>query len=170
MRELSNYDQFQDTISISERNVNEQYDMELLLRFIIFSKIEMDSFGKTSDIGQYLTSKMIEIAKDKKFNADFSEKQFKAVFNLLSNTTGSNSFKRFNDGKFKGGFLLSPFEVIACGLGYNYPDNLPSPEKIFKEVERMYSNDEYIKCSGSGIPARYRLPRLLPLGRKIFSK
>ena len=169
LRKLANHPQFQEAISISEKNLIEQYDLELALRFIIFSKIDIDEYDRSLDVGEYLTSKMIEIAQEQTFNRNTVKQQFEETFNLLAQATGSNSFRRYANNNFKGGFLLSPYEVIAFGLGYNFP-NLPTPEETCEKIKQLYSNDIYNHWSGSGVRANSRLPYLLPLGREIFSK
>ena len=116
LRELANYPEFQEAISLSEKNLIEQYDLELALRFLIFSMINIDEYDRSRDVGEYITSEMIKIAQDQNFNRDHVEQQFKKTFDLLAQSTGSNSFRRYIGETFKGGFLLSPFEVIAFGL------------------------------------------------------
>lgn len=168
LRGLANYQHYQESISLSEKNLIEQYDLELALRFIIFSLLQVDEYDRSLDVGDYLTFKIIEIAQNPNFDRSSAENRFKGVFDLLADATGSNSFRRYNEGVFKGGFLLSPFEVIAYGLGYNYP-NLPSPEVTQEKIRQLYGDETYIQWSGSGVRANTRLPHLLPLGREMFS-
>ena len=169
LRELANYPQFQEAISISEKNLIEQYDLELALRFLIFSMINIDKYDRSRDVGEYITSEMIKIAQDQNFNRDNVEQQFKRTFDLLAQSTGGNSFRRYIGETFKGGFLLSPFEVIAFGLGYNYP-NFPTANEVSERTKKLYSDATYTQWSGSGIRANSRLPHLIPLGREIFSQ
>ncbi|KIX12680.1 DUF262 domain-containing protein [Dethiosulfatarculus sandiegensis] len=169
LRELADNENFQESISLSDKNIIEQYDLELALRFIIFSNLKIEEYDRSRDVGEYLTSKMIELAEGEVFDYDFTLKQFEATFDLLARSTASNSFRRYTDNKFKGGFLLSPFEVVAYGLGYNYPD-LPSEEHVVKNVKQLYTNKTYNKWSGSGARANTRVPNLMALGRKLFSK
>ena len=168
LRELANFDKFQDTISLSEKNLIEQYDLELALRFIIFSTIDVNNYDRSMDVGEYVTSKMIELAKDANFNKVDTENRFKNTFILLSQATGSNSFRRFTGQTFKGGFLLSPFEVIAFGLGYNCPSSLTIQE-ITEKIKAIHANPIFSQWSGSGVRANSRLPHLIPFGRKIFT-
>lgn len=169
LHELSKYLPFQEAIALSQNNLDEQYDIELALRFLVFSTISMDSYDRSADVGEFITEQMIIKAQDPKFDWPSMEVRFKESFTCISTTLGSNAFRRFADGEFKGGFLLSPYEVIAYGLGYNYP-NFPSPEEIRSRVEQLYENDIYKQWSGSGVRANSRLPRLIPLGRELFTK
>jgi hypothetical protein len=110
---------------------------------------------------------MVEMAQDQTFDRNAAETRFRDTFNHLNVVLGSNAFKRYSDGHFKGGFLLSPFEVISFGLGFNHP-NFPTPEETAEKTRRLYSLPEYQQWSGSGVRANSRLPHLIPLGRELF--
>lgn len=169
LRELSNFAPFQECIALSEKNIAEQYDMELALRYLIFSKINMDDFDRSGDVGEYITNQMIKLAQAKDFDYENAKSRFENTFRLLGATLGTDSFRRFDGLSFKGGFLLSPFEVIACGLGYNFP-NIPEPDSAVQKIKELYSNETYQRWSGSGVRANSRLPYLIPLGRDLFKK
>lgn len=167
LKELSQYHAFQDAISLTEKNSNEQYDVELALRFIIFSRLDMDQFDRPKDVGAYITERMIEDFTNG-FDKQEVENMFKATFDHIIGAVGENAFRRFHNGNFKGGFLLSPFEVIAYGLGYNYP-NLPNIDETLLKIKELFQDQDYIQWSGTGAKANWRLPHLLPLGRRMFA-
>ncbi|MEW5733874.1 MAG: DUF262 domain-containing protein [Thermodesulfobacteriota bacterium] len=167
LRALSEYQPFQDAIALSDNNIMEQYDLELALRFLVFSHVNLDKYDRSADVGSYLTDVMIEMAQQKDFDWGSSEACFMSTFDYIYDVLGSEAFRRFTNGQFKGGFLLSPFEVIACGLGYNYP-NFPPREETQQRVKDLHKNPIFQKWSGSGVRANSRLPRLLPLGRDLF--
>ncbi|MBC7869803.1 MAG: DUF262 domain-containing protein [Chitinophagaceae bacterium] len=167
--ELSKYDKFQEIICLSERPLQEQYDIELALRFVVFSTIEEAELVSLGDVGKFLTQKMVSIAKNKTFNFEEMKSRFIRTFDLLSRTTGENSFKRFSKEKnrFLGGFFLSPFEVITFGLGNNI-DTPPADERIEGLIKSIWENEIFKAWSGSGMTATRRLPKLIPLGREVF--
>lgn len=169
LRNLSAYDSFQECISLSEKNIYEQYDLELALRFVVFSFLNEDSLANLGDVGTFLTKKMIEIARDKTLNLKTIETSFKSTFDLLANSVNVNAFRKYSLDKkrFIGGFVLSPFEVIAYGLGYNY-ENPPESEKIKDLIQTMWNDETFNQWSGSGVRANQRLPRLIPYGRDNF--
>ena len=169
LRTLANYEPFQECIALSDKNLIEQYDMELALRFIVFVNQQLETFEHNRDIGEYLTDAMIQLASEESFDKNEVESKFKGTFDVLAACLGSNSFRRWDGSKnkFLGGFLLSPYEVVAFGIGYNYP-NIPSPELIEEKIKNLYSDETYRKWSGSGVRANSRIPNLLPLGRELF--
>ncbi len=170
LKNLASYEPFQECIALSDRPLSESYDLELALRFIIFSLIEDGELSNIGDVGVFISDKMTEIASQENFDTNMWNKLFHFTFDLLVNELGDSSFKRYNTyrSKFMGGFLLSQFEVVAFGVAYNLHQNNSIPE-LSKTVADIWSNSQYTAWSGSGITATRRLPRLIPFGREIFS-
>jgi len=171
MRSLAEYEPFISCIALSDRLFEGQYDMELVLRFILlFNKDEQDLRKLGGDVSVFLTDEMRDIALKETLNYELIEKAFKKTFDILQETLAEDSFKRYkseND-RFIGGFLLSAFEVIALGIGYHW-DNLPSNNQIPEFIKSIWSNPIYQKWSGAGVNSARRLPYLVPLGREIFA-
>ena len=170
LRSLSEHPSYQECISLSERPLMEAYDMELALRFIIFSLIEESDLENLGDVGVYVTEKMREIASSEKFEYQKWEKLFKDTFDLLAAELSDSSFKRFNKNKnrFMGGFLLSQYEVIAYGIGYSLY-NGHSVDGVSDKAAAIWSDSNYTEWSGSGMTASRRLPKIIPYGREVFS-
>lgn len=173
LRDLSQYSAFKEVTALSDRPVEEAYDIEVVLRFMVLhglSELELQSIG---DVGDFLTKKMTLLARDKKFSYKLNEKVFKETFDTLEESVGDNAFKRFNIKKkrHEGGFLLSQFEVVGLGVAYNIRNgSLIKNTEIPKRIQSIWSNKDYTSWAGSGITASRRLPRLAPLGRNLFSK
>jgi len=171
MRSLADRDSFKSCIALSDRLYEEQYDMELVLRFILFfdrDDASIQSLG--GDVSEFLTARMREMAIKKDLDTRHIERAFDVTFNMLNEDMGDDSFKRYkseND-KFLGGFLLSAYEVVALGIGYNYQNPIPK-DQIRNRIKNIWSNQTYQKWSGAGVNAARRLPYLIPLGRKEFS-
>lgn len=170
LQALSAYEPFQECISLSDRPLSEAYDLELALRFLIFTLIDEQELERIGDVGIFITEKMRTIAMDKDFNKQAWEALFKMTFDILSTELSDESFKRFSTSKnkFTGGFLLSQFEVVAYGIGYNL-NNGVSIKNVSQKAASIWSDTKYTEWSGSGITATRRLPRILPFGRKVFS-
>jgi hypothetical protein len=170
-RSLADYGPFMNCVALSERPIEEAYDIELVLRFVIFSRKKVEELKEIGDVGIFLTEEVRKIAIDDNFDRLGYEKAFKETFDMLDRTVGQNAFKRFDKQKkmHMGGFLLSQYETVALGLGYNI--DAPSEDKEMPEViSSIWSNDEFTAWATSGITANRRLPRLIPLGRKLLAK
>ncbi len=171
MRSLADRESFKSCIALSDRLYEEQYDMELVLRFILLFDQDDESIQKLGgDVSEFLTGRMREMALNKNLDYSHIEKSFDVTFNILNEVMGDNSFKRYKlEGeRFLGGFLLSAYEVVALGIGYNY-QNPPPKDKISERIKNIWSNPTYQKWSGAGVNAARRLPHLIKLGRDVFS-
>ncbi len=172
MRSLANHESFRNCIALSDRLYEEQYDMELVLRFILLFDRDQESIKKLGgDVSVFLTDEMREMALNKELDYSYIEQAFKTTFDVLNEALADDSFKRYKpeQNRFLGGFLLSAYEMIALGIGYHY-NNLPPIEKIPHLIKSIWSNEIYQKWSGAGVHAARRLPYLIPLGREVFSR
>lgn len=169
IRRLADFDAFQQCIALSDRLFEEQYDVELALRFVLLHGIPVEVLTQVKDIGIFLTDQMIELAGQANIDFHQYEQAFYTAFDTLARTSGVNSFRRYapSNDRYTGGFLLSAYEVIALGVGFNYL-NLPSDDELTNRIKAVWSNETYIAWSGSGITAMRRLPHIIPLGREIF--
>lgn len=168
---LATYEPFQECISLSDRPLSESYDVELVLRFLIFALIDENELNTLGDVGIFVTDKMREIASDLNFSTATWEKLFKDTFDKISEDLSDSAFKRYSveKGRFMGGFLLSQFEVVAFGVAYNIRDNNELTNLKEKAAE-IWKDSGYTDWSGSGITATRRLKRIIPFGRTAFKK
>jgi hypothetical protein len=170
MKSLSEDSNFQDCIAISDRTLLEAYDLELVLRFLIFYQLSEAELSSVGDVGVFLTERMRIIAADKRYNATKNKAIFQKTFSLLNDKLSDSSFKRFNveRQKFQGGFAVSQFEAVACGVGYNIAKGI-KPTNIAEKVAGLWTTPAYTTWTGSGVTAARRLPKLIPLGRQLFA-
>jgi len=163
---------FIDTTALSDRPLEQSYDVELALRFIILAEIKDDELKGMGDVGLFLTEKMSEIARNKRYKKAQTKDLFTQTFEVLNKTIGEDSFKRYSTKKkrHEGGFLLSLYETIALGVAYNIVNGTLCPEKeISKRAQGLWTTKAFTDWASSGTTASRRLPRLIPLGRKVFS-
>jgi hypothetical protein len=168
---LSHFQPFQDAIALTEHSLEERYDMELVLRFLILNQLEEKSFQGVNDVALFVTHEMRGFASNPAFNQDFEKAIFEKTFSVLYKTLGPGCFVRIDSARGKGGFRISVFEVVAGGLGWNIrrEPNKPIEGKHLQQTYRKAFTDSTFKeYSKSGRSATSRLPKLVPLGRKLF--
>jgi Protein of unknown function DUF262 len=171
MKELSTNEDFQACIALNESALEEQYDIEILSRFLVLRTIDPANLKKLGDVDNFFTDKMTDIAKDADYDLQEESRAFTKTFELLNKCTSGESFRKYdlNKKKFSGGFLLAPFEAIALGIGYNYESSAGDPTDLRNKIISLWSNTEYTSAFGRGKDASSRLPKLIPLGREFFS-
>lgn len=167
LEKLSKDINFQECLSLSDKLIDERYEMELLLRFIIYPDYKYNQKG----VGEFLTQSIKEIAKkasDGKFDYQDTEISFTKTFALLNEIMGENAFKKNGKGKF----LESLFEVVSIGLSANVDDYKTNKDKeILKEkILNLWNEPEFVDNMGSGSNASVRIPRIVPFGVKYFKK
>jgi hypothetical protein len=172
LRNLSKDANFGTCVALSDRALEEQYDMELVLRFIVFRTMAESLLISVGDIGEFLTDEAKARAQDKAFNYKSEEKAFHKAFALLAETLGDDAFRRYDaqKGRFLGGFSVSAFEAVAIGIGYNPVKADTKRAQLITGVKAMWSAPEFVENSGSGIRASSRVPKIIPYGRRTFAK
>jgi Protein of unknown function DUF262 len=167
---LSKYEAFQETISLSDKPLAESYDMEQVLRFLILTEATDEELTSVGDLGVYLNSKMVDLAKNANFDRDNWARRFKATFDLLQEQLGDEAFKRYSvaKGRHEGGFLVSQFEAVACGVAWNL-DRETLRIDLAQAVADIWRQKEFTDWTGSGVTAARRLRRIVPFAREHFS-
>lgn len=172
LSELSKDEEFEQCIVLTDRAKEEQYDMDLALRFVVFRTLDAEEVKRAKDINEFVTDKMLEIAKNPNFDFAQESMAFKVTFSILNKTIGVDCFHRYDvqKQKFLGGFLLSAFEAVALGVGYNYEAILDVKESFdtLERIKKLWGNKDFLRRIGSGKTASLRMPRIVPLGRELF--
>ncbi len=166
---LSEFDNYLNTISISDRLFDEQYHIELALRHIALVYYE---YSPKKDIKDYFDDVVEQILLDDDFDYLTIGEKFKSTFNVINELFGENAFKRYDGTKFKGKFLESAYEAVSVGLALNFEKyNFPKDNDIFVEkVQKLHGEEYFLKYTGSGSNARTRIPKLMPFIKDFFSK
>jgi hypothetical protein len=176
MKKLSENEDFRSCINLSETLEEEQYDMEILSKYLILRTIKIES-QTISNIAGFITDKIQEAASNPSFNYAEEQKAFETTFKILNQTTKDNTFRKYDPAtdKFSRGFLLAPFEVIAMGIGYHYKkyESAISAGEINNldikgNLKQMWLSEDYQNAYGRGKDSKTRVPKLIPLGRKLF--
>jgi hypothetical protein len=176
MKRLSENEDFKSCINLSEALDDEQYDMEILSKFLILRNIVIKD-QKISNVAEFFTDKIQELASDLSYDQEEEEKAFVTTFKILNQTTKEDTFRKYNPDtdKFSRGFTLAPFEVVATGIGYHYKiyesvlsSGTVEALDIKGKLKQMWENKQYQSAYGRGKDASIRIPKLIPLGRELF--
>ncbi|WP_304670767.1 DUF262 domain-containing protein [Neisseria polysaccharea] len=182
IRALADDQNFRETLTLTDRQLSEEYHTELVLRFLILKNTPNITSSMLEDVGNFLTSEMINMFTPEN-NSSESFKRFDFVsekdifcktFALLNRALSENSFKRYENGKYLGAFSLSIYEILSIGLSKhlgNYDINNNDDIKKIQEISMLLpTNDTFRETSGSGTRASRRLPQFIELADKLFEK
>lgn len=172
IKDLATYEPFLSTLTITGRQMDEQYHLELAVRFLILKDKDLADLRGIPDIGDYITKQVKIIASNPQYDRELEASRFKKTFDLLSAALFDNAFRKYANGRYTGGFSLSIYEVMALGLGNNvdaYDINNPEHlEKIARVSEGLLEEERYTAKRGAGYKASDRLPHILPLGIELL--
>jgi hypothetical protein len=170
---LSRHEGFQVSVSLPDRLVDEQYDFELVLRFLTLHNLHNVSQRELRSLHQYLDEGAVRIAEE----TSSEERQalasvFRRTFDVIAEHGGENVFRRWNAdrGNFQGAFLNTSFEVIAMGVGYCIANGLPYRTDLEDAARELWTEHEYSARQSSGKSAERRIAENLPMGRSLIGE
>ena len=172
---LGKDDNFQNCIALSDKALDERYDLELVTRFLVFRNIPENDLRSLGNMGGVLNDRISDLVQSKNFPNARQEEDvaFRSTFHYLANSLAERSFRKYDPEKngHRGGFLISAFETIALGIGHNvrgYNGNTDT-QKIEEKAKELWSDPEFLSHIGSGADTTARLRSNIPLGRRRFA-
>ena len=164
---------FTDTTPISERLEDEQFRMELLLRFLVLHSIIVEELRGIKDLSEFLNIKNRALAEEAKPRREDLESKFRSTFRLLNDALAGDVFRKYdsNRDRFLGAFLISAFEAVSMGVAFNihlWEKGSQTSEKLAQRVRSLWSMPEYVQNIGIGVSSSTRMVKTIPLGRELF--
>jgi hypothetical protein len=177
IKALAETPDFMSAVSLSENDLQEQYPMELVTRFLTFRCLPEPELSEVADIGDFLNEALetVAVTARSQRKKTTEETAFHETFRLINASLGDDAFRRFDrdKGKFGGPFSIACFEVVAMGIGFNVATNgsVPLNEKqVSEKVKSVWDDQVFKRNSGSGVRASTRMPKIIPMGRTLFAK
>ncbi|HEY2355598.1 MAG TPA: DUF262 domain-containing protein [Gaiellaceae bacterium] len=175
LRELEALEPFLESAALSDKQVEEQYDLELIIRFLSLKDAGNEELRAVGDMNDFLTTSSVETAKDQNYDRTNNAAGFRQTFELINSALSDSAFRRYNpDGdRFMGGFSVSAFEAMTAGVYTNRVawSALPEPgrsELLVTRAKELWQDQTFRDNAGSGIRASSRIPRTVPRGRELF--
>lgn len=170
--ELGAYENFRACVPLTERALDEQFDLELVARFLVFRSLPEDQIRDIPELGAFITDHLVGMAESPDFDRDEAARAFHRTFDTFARLLGEASFKKFDAAKQRptGAMLISIFEVLAIGLGYYAGDTnyVIDDERIINAHHQLPQEVRFTGAAGSGIRASTRIPATIGLGRQYF--
>lgn len=162
---------FQDAVEVSDKQTDEQYDLELAVRFIVLLNREPAALSQFRDLRKLLTDSILDYATNAGFDRSGQADQFIKTFSALANAMGGQAFRRYESAtdRFLGKFSVSAFEVVSIGVASNLSVwETASKDALREKIASVWTDPEFTQYSGGGVPPTTRIPRAVDLGRRLF--
>ncbi|UNK18422.1 DUF262 domain-containing protein [Paenibacillus sp. N3/727] len=170
--ELVKYQPFINCIPLSDKQQLEQFNMEILMRYLVIRHADLTKIKGNEDIGEFISEEIINIAENGLIDLQREEEVFHKTFEYLDRALSEDVFRKFDHekGKFRGAFLMPAFEVIIAGLSENIDDIITNdPEEMSEKIKNIYNSPQYLSITARG-GARpiTRLKELATLSKGVF--
>ncbi len=160
IKELSKNEDFMNTTNLSDRNIEEAYNEELVLRFFAYSNLNEDT--KVNSIKEFLDNYLEEIFDENELTN--MRNSFTKFFKFLNDNLNVKAFKGN-----AGGFTISKFEVLTIGL-YPYIDKLDTnKDKFIQKINTLDKEDWFTEATSKRSFARKRLELYTKNAPKYFN-
>jgi hypothetical protein len=169
LSEIANSEVFRKLIPIGEESVKKNNHLDNLCKIISFS---FQDYRLGSDIEEFVTRAMVEIASMPKSQTDKLFKELKDGIDLLVKACGYDALRPYKSGKFSGRIGRTSIEIILVGVlkCFRHINSKPDPAKFIRgQIIKFWNSGEAKKYSAAGIAGTDRVQYTIPLGVKIFS-
>lgn len=167
---MSSVDYFVTCVPLSERQEDQAYRQELVLRFFAQGDFQGSDSQLTQEYGEYITSWMRRAAERENAGELVADPaMFNEVFRLLEQALGDDSFRRWDPsrGSHLGPFSIACFEFVTSGLLANVHRWTSREDALRDRVREVWTAAAFRDNSGTGVSPRRRVPRLV-LGARAF--
>jgi len=173
IRELSEDSTFATCVPLSERQEDQAYRQELVLRFFAQADFHGSESQLREEYGEYLTTWMRAAAeRETKGGQVVDPELFRHAFRLLDSALGEDSFRRWDQDRdaHLGPFSIACFEFVTSGLAANL-DHWDGREQGLRDrVRSVWTAAAFRENSGTGVSPRRRVPRLVLGSRGYFAE
>jgi uncharacterized protein with ParB-like and HNH nuclease domain len=170
IHDLSQCEVFENCVPLTEKQLSEQDNMEIVVRFLVYRYVNLDEVDAKDDMGDFLTDNIIDIINNSEYDLDREERVFKKTFDFLDKILSDDSFKKYNPNKnkFYGAFSISAFEALIVGISENI-DKLEDQQKLtIDKIKKIYEEEEFIEAVRRGTRAVDRYKKLAKFSKNYF--
>lgn len=172
IQRLSEQDSYVQALALGDRLLEEQFDLELLLRFMMLHNRPIT--GKRGGLGDFPT-KLDNWSVD--FASSFPEKStelervFTETFNVIAQYGSEQVFRKWDSksGAFRGGFSSTSFETIALGIGYHIANGSNFRTDLVEAATELWTSTIPQNLgTTTGLATGDRFAKTVPLGRELM--
>lgn len=168
-KELSENVDFQGSLPLSEKDIDEQGYLELVVKYFVLRLSELD-VSDSENYNNFLTDEIIKLISEK-INFTKEINIFKRVFKLIYEVMEENAFKKYDSKKEShiGPVLVGAYEAIIPGVTDNIEYYEQHKDVLRDKIDRIYSTDGYLEATKRGIRPVRRIKKLTELSREKFN-
>jgi hypothetical protein len=170
IEELAGGENFTSTVALTDRELDQQYDLELVIRFLVLHPWANISQSSLRGRGELLDDEAVAIAENFEVKRPKLDAVFRTTFDVLA-AGGEDVFRKWDPSrqKFVRGFLNTAFEVIAMGLGFHVAVGSRYRTDVIEAAKELWTRPDMSGGYATGLATEGRLARMLPIGRELMA-
>lgn len=170
LTDLVNLESFKICTPLTDRQLQEQYNFELALRFLLLHNRQNFRPRELRNFSSFLDDETMNLAENFTELRQPLEQTFTKTFEQIAAGPGEDAFRRWqpDKGKYSGGFSNTAFEVIALGLGYHVARGDVPTIEVEDAVKLLWTADIIPPNFATGRSSEDRISTLIPIGRGLF--
>lgn len=172
LHSLSKNDGFVQSLALGDRLIDEQFDLELILQFLMLHDREIK--GKRGGLGDFptkLDNWAVDFAQAFPARSTMLEETFTRTFDIIASHGSEAVFRKWDVGytAFRGGFSSTSFEAIALGLGFHIANGSAYRTDVIEAAKELWINLPQTLGTTTGLATGDRFAKTVPLGRELMS-
>jgi hypothetical protein len=166
LRTLSERESFKKSWKFTDRQLEQQYHLELVVRFLVFRNQDLAAIDTQLDLDFVLTEQMLALIQSPAFRMEDEATAFNKVFDDLFGAMGEDTFRRRNEeaDEYQGRGLNTAFDLLAVAYGGVYEGLLQVPD--FNKVKEVLNDDGFRQKTKAGTRALTKLRVAVAAGRE----
>ncbi|SGY93110.1 DUF262 domain-containing protein [Moritella viscosa] len=177
LKDLAINENFVGTTPISEKQTEECYAQELVLRFIVQRHSDGQTRKDHSDVRPYLDAELTRLfSQDSSLDLDIEKDIFEKTFILMNNSLGEDVFKKYNKekNKYEGAISILIFECLVVGVSKLIESNSKTDEQIIALIQvkskELIEHKTFIDTLEKRIRPVDRMVVMSELGLELFGE
>jgi hypothetical protein len=170
---LASLASFRTSVQLSEKQIEERYDLELVIRFLVLHSWPAENLRLSylRDLPTVLDDVSVKMATQYPVAFHHLESVFTQTFDTIAANGDEDVFRRWDDisSEFRGPFLTSAFEIFALGVGYHISNGTPFRNDLLDVSRGLWSTQRMQSGYSTGRSTESRLVEFIPLGRQVTS-
>lgn len=165
---LAENQDFVGTLDLSDTQLDQGYDRELVLRFVGLHNRDLSDGLKIKDLTSFLDETALQLGDKSSEELDQIEDAFSRTFSFFCSETGRDTFPAWNSARTwkTRKFSIMAFEVLALGVGFAFANGRIPNKSAAELVNELWSGRD-VEKSASGKSAEARMRKTIPFGRKL---
>lgn len=171
LEQLASFESFRACVQLSEKQIEERYDVELVTRFIVLHNIGQEKINLSNlrDLSQVLDDATVALATSYPSGLQELEMTFRETFEVIEKNGDEDVFRRWDAAKneYRGPFLTSAFEIFALGIGYHIANGHSYRTDLISLSQQLWSTPRMQSGYSTGRSTESRLTEFIPKGREL---